>query len=190
MNWWKWTLVIAFAAIVIVIAVFIWQTYPIRKIINLQEEGAALSSAGRFEESEVRLIRALDLAETHWDESNTAPILINLAVTLAKQGRPEEAEPYATRALDIFNRLWGPTSTMAAYSLWTLYGISYDKGEYKKSDSYFRELERVLEQEETHPELGNPALREVLRKQVEAEITAKRELEKNPDQDVAPKQKP
>jgi tetratricopeptide (TPR) repeat protein len=140
--------------------------YRIWQILRLQKKGVQLAASGELEKSEKALRKALSLAEAHWDEANTAHVLLNLAVTLVYQQRWQEAEAYGIRALETFRKHQGPTATMVAAALDTLTEISAGKKDYEAADVYFRELDEILHQEETHPELGNPELRDFLREKV------------------------
>ena len=167
MGEWKPLLVFVLSAVLVAIAYFGWHVYQIPRILKLQERGVQFSRLGQLEESEDTLRKALMLAGAHWDEANTAHILINLASTLRLQERWEEAEQYAERALGLFRKHGDPNSTMVAVALDSLVEINAGQDNSEKSDIYFKELVDVLQEEETNPEQGNPYLRDSLREKVD-----------------------
>ncbi|WP_432474137.1 tetratricopeptide repeat protein [Amphritea sp. HPY] len=170
MIWWKLVL----GTIAVGIVILFWNIYPLWKVTKLEEEAADYMVNGKMVEAEIVLRQALKLAETHWDESNTAPVLISLAIAILFQERWEEAEGYANRALGIFKKACGPTNTSVVNSLMVLANISAGKGRHGKANSYVRQAHSILQGEETHPELSNPAIREALREQVEEWFYRKR----------------
>jgi tetratricopeptide (TPR) repeat protein len=147
--------------------IFAWNVYPLWRVTQLEEKASTLNTNGNYKESEAVLRKALQLAETRWDESNTAPVLYSLAISISLQERWYEAEPYAKRALVIYKRTHGPTNALVGVTLKALSDIKAGQAKYDEARAYHQELESILLKEETHPELSNPAMRESLRNYVE-----------------------
>jgi TPR repeat protein len=163
MEQWGLLITTIASAIVLALAYFGWRLYRIPHILKLEQQAVQRMAAGELDKSEQISRKALSLAEAHWDEANTAPILLNLAETLRIQERWEESEQSAQRALEYFRKSHGLTSTMVALTLKTLSEVSAGMKDYHATDSYLRELTQALQQEETHPELGNSELRDSLK---------------------------
>lgn len=167
MSWWVWIIL----AISLLAVVILWRgsksANAMIEVSNLEESATIYMGQGRNVEAEELLRQALNVAEENLSEANTAPVLLNLARAVGGQGRMEEAETYAKQALEIFKRDYGPSNTWVLASLKLLSEASNYRGKHTEAEMYLDEAAEILKKEETHPELGNPEMREDLRKAIE-----------------------
>lgn len=171
MAWWIWMSVV----VVLVVAFFGWRVFntggSMLAVQDLEAAAVAYMQQGRYDKAEPVLRQALEIATSNMSEANIAPVQINLARALAGQGQFDAAESQARQGLEILKRTHGPTNTLVVYSLKLLAEISKAKGDVSSTNFFLREAADALAQEETKPELGNPEMREALRKSVEHAIS-------------------
>ncbi len=125
----------------------------------LNEEGRAFYEAGRYQDAQPPLERALTIRENVLGPEHTEVTLSlnNLAELYRNQGRYAEAEPLYQRALAIREKVLDPEHLVVAESLNELAELYRVQGRYEEAEPLFQRAlairEKVLDPE--HPDMAD-----------------------------------
>lgn len=126
----------------------------------LDNIGLSLYSLGRFEASEQRFLRVLELRRGSSPASaDLASAHNNLALALAGLDRRQEAVEHYSRALEIRREVLGDSHPDTTFSLTNLATLLTQMGEYDRAEAMFVE---ALEQRRQAFENGHPAVASVI----------------------------